>query len=336
MLPLEGAPRRDRRQGAPEVLGLLTVNPRTREIDYVYAAATRLLLRLHRGGRAPHGVGRAARTPPAPPRWRALRGGAADPQRAVRSMRAAPSEARARRLRPPDGARRAAEAAVHSSSPADKGVHARTHLDASRSTASPRPAARWPQLRAAVGRRVRAFIAKEEARTKEAEPNSARDPMLAAAARAGPTSRPPLDEMLIVACQACREHLLAATGGWQADGCTDEQRPGMWRGGAAGSSPSTSASLDAGEAPRRRADAFHGRCSPWLRATLRTHCARALAVDSWPDSAALRVPLPPKPALVARLKAAVARSAKKGYHTPHGLPRVHARACRRSCARARA
>ena len=85
-------------------------------------------------------------------------------------------------------------------------------------------------------------------------------------------------------------------------------------------------------------DAFHGRCSPWLRATLRTHCARALAVDSWPDFfAALRVPLPPKPALVARLKAAVARSAKKGYHTRAWTSREStAPACRRSCARARA
>ena len=72
-------------------------------------------------------------------------------------------------------------------------------------------------------------------------------------------------------------------------------------------------------------DAFHGRCSPWLRATLPAHSALALAVDSWPDFvAALRVPLPPKPALVARLKAAVARSAKKGYHTPGmDFSRVH-------------
>ena len=36
------------------------------------------------------------------------------------------------------------------------------------------------------------------------------------------------------------------------------------------------------------------------------------------------MPLPPKPALVARLKAAVARSAKKGYHTPGmDFSRVH-------------
>ena len=57
---------------------------------------------------------------------------------------------------------------------ADKGVHASDALlDAytSINRLLIALAAKWPQLRAAVGRRVRAFIAKEEARTKEAEPN---------------------------------------------------------------------------------------------------------------------------------------------------------------------
>ena len=240
----------DAKRGAPEVLGLplrFTVNPRTREIDYVYATADLVsfsafteegvrrtawgepfshILPLHLDGEhfeaALPILSAQLRSMCAPrPSWKRARG-AFDPLMALDVL-----------------PKLLCTLVVLL---ADKGVHASDALlDAytSINRLLIALAARWPQLRAAVGRRVRAFIAKEEARTKEAEPNlGTLIPLLALAGgtRWADLAWPLLDEMLDRGVLwACREHPeLAATGErWEADGCTDEQRlQWMWEGSA--------------------------------------------------------------------------------------------------------
>ncbi len=67
--------------------------------------------------------------------------------------------------------------------------------------------------------------------------------------------------------------------------------------------------------PTPELDNFHGNCTPWLRAALRAHAARALAADGYPAFfAAINVPLPSKAYMAAWLKRAVANSERKGYH----------------------
>ena len=349
----------DAKRGAPEVLGLplrFTVNPRTREIDYVYATPDLVSFSAF----TEEGVRRTAWGEPfshiLPLHLDGEHFEAALPilSAQLRSMcaRTAVVEARARRLRPVDGARRAAEAAVHRvvllsptrASTRDALLDAYTSINRLLIAL----AAKWPQLRAAVGRRARAFIAKEEARTKEAEPNlGTLIPLLALAGgtRWADLAWPLLDEMLDRGVLwACREHPeLAATGErWEADGCTDEQRlQWMWE-GAARERPAPRLPcrlpLDAGEAPRRRAR----RLPRPLLAVAPRHPPHPLRAR-------------PRRRLVARLLRGAPRAAaaEAGARRPaqggggrvgkkSSTPRAWtsrestARACRRSCARARA
>ena len=62
-------------------------------------------------------------------------------------------------------------------------------------------------------------------------------------------------------------------------------------------------------------DDFYGQPSPWLRASMRLHMTRTLAVDSWPAFfTAVNVPVPPKRYVQEWLIRSTANSVRKGYH----------------------
>ena len=181
-------------------------------------------------------------------------------------------------------------------------------------------AQRYPSMRESVTRRVRAFIRDESARTKSSEPNlGVLLPLLAIASGvrwcdlAWPLLQETFDRAVLWCC--CEHPELES----DPESVTLEQRLAWHRQKSKGVLQfhvgfcSRLAKVSEGEL-----DAFSGNPTPWLRASMRAHIKNVLSTkDSWPAFFELvNVPLPSKAHLDGMLRQAVLNSASKQYHRP--------------------
>ena len=180
-------------------------------------------------------------------------------------------------------------------------------------------AAKYPQLRVAVTKRVRAFIADDACRTKAHEPSlGTLIPLLAIAGgvRWADLAWPLLEETFARGVLwACRAHPELE----RLDGVDGEQRlQWTWeerRVAARYLMFHTGFLARLSKVKPAELDTFHGRPSPWLRSAMRQHLTTVLSADSWPAFfATIRVPLPSKAQMVELLCRAVQRSEARGYH----------------------
>jgi hypothetical protein len=176
-----------------------------------------------------------------------------------------------------------------------------------------------PQLRTQVTRRVRAFVRSERARSKQCEPNlGVLVPLLALCTglRWCDLAWPLLEEMQDRAVLwTCRDHPELA----RPRECSQEDLLNHSWSSRKVSNRLLMFSLGfltrLSKVSVDELDAYRGQPSPWLRASMRAHIKRTLAVDCWPAFfSMINVPLPTKAYMQSWLTRSVANSVRKGYH----------------------